>query len=295
MNNVSPHCNSRIREIIETYERRVKYFFSYSSNYNLIELSFSILKTWMRRHFHESWSHFQETFEEFLRYTMNRSQCDRFVKEHFRHNVEIEKRYIFQKDIDALNEQLHREQIEFEYIAFARASSFSNKWVSDFRTQRSENELSDWFDLSESNADKWEGIIFMSHFYFSLLSSSLYNLRPSLSSHFACRRWMTKKKFICMRNFKNFDLRRRRVIEREKGLEMIKFSWSSLFSHLNEQLENQIVSVLCTCMKVDARRQVSLNRENQSSSYMYEDRCSQTDQSQSRKSIIFIHVRRSMF
>jgi hypothetical protein len=114
MNNVNVHYNSRIRKIIETYKCRVKYLFLYSSNYNLIELSFSMLKTWLRRNFHESWSHFEEIFEDFLKYAINKSQCDRFVKEHFKHSVEIEENYIFQNDIQVLNEQLHKDQINVE-------------------------------------------------------------------------------------------------------------------------------------------------------------------------------------
>ncbi len=114
MNNVNAHCNSRTRKIIETYECRVKYLVFYSSNYNFIEWSFSMLKTWMRRHFHELWFHLNETFENFLRYAMNRRQSDRFVREHFKHSVETKKEYIFQSDIQALNQQLHKDQIEVE-------------------------------------------------------------------------------------------------------------------------------------------------------------------------------------
>jgi transposase len=86
-----------------------KYLLSYSSNYNLIELSFSILKTWLKRHFHESWFYFEETFEDFLKYAINKDECDRFVKEHFKHSIEIKEDNIFQNDIEALNEQLHRD------------------------------------------------------------------------------------------------------------------------------------------------------------------------------------------
>jgi hypothetical protein len=45
---------------------------------------------------------------------MNRSQCDRFVRQHFKHNADVDEEYIFQRDIDALNEQLHKDQLEFE-------------------------------------------------------------------------------------------------------------------------------------------------------------------------------------
>jgi hypothetical protein len=114
MNIVNAHCNSCIREVIETYECRVKYLSFYWSNYNFIELRFSVLKTWMRRHFHESWSHFEETFEKFLKYAMNRNRCNRFIRKHFKYSADAKSDYIFQKNIQALNEQLQRDQIEVE-------------------------------------------------------------------------------------------------------------------------------------------------------------------------------------
>jgi hypothetical protein len=54
------------------------------------------------------------TFEDLLRYAIKRSQCDRFVKEHFKHSAELEENYILQNDIQALNEQLHRDQLDVE-------------------------------------------------------------------------------------------------------------------------------------------------------------------------------------
>ncbi len=45
---------------------------------------------------------------------MDRSQCDRFARQHFKHSAGAGGGYIFQGDIDALNEQLHRGQLEFE-------------------------------------------------------------------------------------------------------------------------------------------------------------------------------------
>jgi len=56
MNNVSIHCN------------------------DLIELSFSVLKAWVRRHFHEIWLSFEGSFDEFLHYAVARSRCDRFSR-----------------------------------------------------------------------------------------------------------------------------------------------------------------------------------------------------------------------
>ncbi len=51
MNNVSVHCNARIEELIISHECEVWYLSSYSLNFNLIELSFNVLKIWVRKHF----------------------------------------------------------------------------------------------------------------------------------------------------------------------------------------------------------------------------------------------------
>ncbi len=45
MNNASIHCNRRIEELIISHECEVRYLPFYSPNFNLIELSFSVLKT----------------------------------------------------------------------------------------------------------------------------------------------------------------------------------------------------------------------------------------------------------
>jgi hypothetical protein len=115
MNDNSTHVNSRIRDAIETYECRVKYLSSYSSDYNSIELSFEMLKSWVRHHFHELWSRYDESFENFLSCVINRSQCDQFAKKHFKYSADEKKKYIFENDIQTLNEQLHARNIKFEW------------------------------------------------------------------------------------------------------------------------------------------------------------------------------------
>ena len=111
MNNASIHCNRRIEELIISHECEIRYLPSYSSNFNLIELSFSVLKIWIRRHFEKIWSHFEGTFDEFLHYTVARSRCDRFSKQHFKHSVED---YIFEADIRALKRDLEAGTIDFD-------------------------------------------------------------------------------------------------------------------------------------------------------------------------------------
>jgi transposase len=53
MDNVNIYCNSFIANIIRTRGYLIRYLSLYFSNYNPIELSFNILKSWIRRHFYE--------------------------------------------------------------------------------------------------------------------------------------------------------------------------------------------------------------------------------------------------
>ncbi len=111
MNNASIHCNARIEELITSHGCEIRYLPPYSSDFNLIELSFSVLKTWVRRHFEEIWPHFEGTFGEFLHYAVARSRCDRFPKQHFKHSAGS---YIFEADIRALKRDLEADTIDFD-------------------------------------------------------------------------------------------------------------------------------------------------------------------------------------
>ena len=44
MNNVNIHYNARIEKLIILHECKIRYLSLYSSNFNLIELSFNVLK-----------------------------------------------------------------------------------------------------------------------------------------------------------------------------------------------------------------------------------------------------------
>ncbi len=111
MNNASVHCNSRIEELIISHECQMWYLSLYSSNYNLIELIFSVLKIWVRRHFDETWLHFEDIFDDFLHYAVERSECDRYSRQHFKHSD-----YIFETDIRALKRELKVENQKFDSI-----------------------------------------------------------------------------------------------------------------------------------------------------------------------------------
>ena len=85
MDNVAIHVNPRIEEAIRQHEYEIRYLPPYSPDFNSIELTFSVLKAWIRRHFHQVWPHFDGSCGEFLRYAIRRSHCDQFARRHFNH------------------------------------------------------------------------------------------------------------------------------------------------------------------------------------------------------------------
>lgn len=103
LDNVSIHVNRRIVQAIEEKGCLVRYLPPCSPDYNPIELTFSVLKAWMRRHFKTFRPVFANDFKGFLRYAIEHSGCNRFAVEHFRHSSA---RYIFNSDIKAFKQQL---------------------------------------------------------------------------------------------------------------------------------------------------------------------------------------------
>jgi transposase len=53
MNNANIHCYLFIADAIRIREYLIRYLLLYSPNYNPIELSFNILKSWIRRRFYK--------------------------------------------------------------------------------------------------------------------------------------------------------------------------------------------------------------------------------------------------
>lgn len=109
IDNASVHCNPRIEEVIRQHGCEVRFLPPYSPDFNPIELSFSVLKAWVRKYFQDLWPHFQGDSGDFLRYAVRRSRCDRFAKGHFRHSAEG---YIFEADIRELERRLYEEGVE---------------------------------------------------------------------------------------------------------------------------------------------------------------------------------------
>ncbi|KAF2462532.1 uncharacterized protein BDR25DRAFT_338227 [Lindgomyces ingoldianus] len=72
LDNVAIHTN----EVIEAAGDIVRYLPPYLLDYNLIELTFSVLKAWIRR---------TVDFGGFLRAAIQESKCDRFARRHFKY------------------------------------------------------------------------------------------------------------------------------------------------------------------------------------------------------------------
>jgi len=111
MDNASFHCHPRIAEAIREHGCDVRFLPPYSPDFNPIELSFSVLKAWFRRYFDYLWPQFDGTFGDFLRYAVNRSRCDRFAREHFRHAGG----YIFEADVRQLEERMLAGDIQIDF------------------------------------------------------------------------------------------------------------------------------------------------------------------------------------
>ena len=112
MDNASIHCNPRIEEVMCQHGCEIRYLPPYSPDFNPIELSFSVLKAWVRRHFHDVWPQFQGDFGNFLRNAVRRSRCDRFAKEHFRHSAGG---YIFEANIQEMERLLSVGNIQIDF------------------------------------------------------------------------------------------------------------------------------------------------------------------------------------
>ena len=84
LDNINTHINPRVREAVESAGYLICYLSLYSSDYNPIELMFSVLKLWIRRWFFTLRPIFDD-FRDFLYFAVDESGCDHFAREHFRH------------------------------------------------------------------------------------------------------------------------------------------------------------------------------------------------------------------
>ncbi|EED17223.1 conserved hypothetical protein [Talaromyces stipitatus ATCC 10500] len=84
LDNVKIHTREHVSQIIESAGHLIRYLPPYSPDYNPIELTFSVLKSWMKR----NWIFLRETcsnYGEFIHLSIQQSRCDRFARKHFKH------------------------------------------------------------------------------------------------------------------------------------------------------------------------------------------------------------------
>src|SRR6266498_4427722 len=86
MDNTLTYCYLSIVETICARGYLVKFLSPYSPEFNPIELSFSVLKAWVRRRFDLMWPRFESSFGNWLLISVQQSQCNRFAEAHFRHS-----------------------------------------------------------------------------------------------------------------------------------------------------------------------------------------------------------------
>ena len=99
LNNCSVHVDSKIEQMIETADYFIHYLSSYLSDFNFIELTFSILKIWIWWNYCFIQSAYAN-FDEFLNSAIKLSHCDQFAHAQFKH-ADI---YIEQRVFDSIHE-----------------------------------------------------------------------------------------------------------------------------------------------------------------------------------------------
>lgn len=113
LDNVSIHTNNDIARVIREAGHLVQYLPPYSPDYNPIELTFGVLKAWIRRNYVYMRRRFRPSeFGEFLKAAVQESRCDRFAKKHFKYAAGG--LYIEQETLDRVREEL-RTELLFEW------------------------------------------------------------------------------------------------------------------------------------------------------------------------------------
>lgn len=82
--NCSAYIDKAITEAIEAEGHLVRFLPPYLSDFSPIELSFSVLKAWIRRNY--VWSRYvRHSFGDWLLWAVSESRCDRYAREQYRH------------------------------------------------------------------------------------------------------------------------------------------------------------------------------------------------------------------
>jgi len=88
LDNVSIYIDERISHAIEAAGHIVRFLPPYSPDYNPIELTFSVLKSWIKRNYIYA-RRMCTNFGEFLELAVRESRCGRFARDQFRHAAGI--------------------------------------------------------------------------------------------------------------------------------------------------------------------------------------------------------------
>jgi transposase len=104
MDNASFHTDERISSAIEQQGHTIEYLPPYSPDFNPIELSFSVLKAYVRRWYIHERENFSN-FGQFLLAAIQRSRCDRFARAQYRHAARG--RYIKFHEWESFRDALH--------------------------------------------------------------------------------------------------------------------------------------------------------------------------------------------
>lgn len=109
MDNLSIHAKEEVRQAIEEAGHLVRYLPPYSPDYNPIELTFSVLKAWMKR----NWIFLRQscdTFGDFLELALRESRCDRFARQQFCHAANGV--YIEEEELIRFRRHLERYEVD---------------------------------------------------------------------------------------------------------------------------------------------------------------------------------------
>ena len=116
LDNVSIHTNDNVRQVLESAGYLVQYLPPYSPDYNPIELTFSVLKAWIKRNYVYMRKWFgRNGFGAFLGAAIKESKCDQFAKKHFKYAGGG--LYIEQDVLERVRREL-REEFEFNWEQF---------------------------------------------------------------------------------------------------------------------------------------------------------------------------------
>jgi len=111
MDNASIHRNEELRTLCRLSGVELEFLPPYSPDYNPIEISFYLLKAWIREHITEA-ACFPD-FGEFLLYAIQYSNAGRFASKHFDHcGYAVEYEGMYEEDINEEEELRENEEEE---------------------------------------------------------------------------------------------------------------------------------------------------------------------------------------